>query len=307
MERVFRALADRNRLRMVLILERGPLSVGEIASVLGLSQSNSSHHLRQLTEAGIVRRRGQKGWAFYSIDTGDATVSQLVRVIAANRGAVTSSSADMRRLSTLYRQRRNRSREFFSAMGEQWDKVRESLPPPSVYIDTLTGLVGSPDTLLEVGVGTGHLLPLLLGLSRRVVAVDNSPEMLRAASGTAESQGLASRVEFRLGEAEHLPLGDNSVDVVLMHFMLHHAGNPRGAVQEAARVMRGRGRLVLVELTGHTPDSFRHRHGDLWPGFTAGELTGWAVESGLLPAFENVLEEHSTLILSFTKGDDDGV
>lgn len=307
MERIFRALGDRNRLRMVLILERGPLSVGEISSVLGLSQSNSSHHLRQLTDAGIVRRRGQRGWAFYGLNPDEPAVTELVRVIAANRGAVSSSAGDMRMLSALYRERRNRSREFFGALGEQWDKVRESLPPPSAYIDTLTGLVGSPDTLLEVGVGTGHLIPLLSKLSRRVVGVDNSPEMLRTAAVAVESLGLASRVEFRLGEAEHLPLGDSSVDGVLMHFMLHHAGNPRDAVHEAARVLRGRGRLVLVELARHSSDSFRHRHGDLWPGFTPGELTGWAVEAGLLPAFESVNEEHSILIMSFTKGDNDGM
>ena len=69
MERILHALADRNRLRIVLILERGPLSAGEIALVLGLSQSNASHHLKRLTEAGIVHRRGERGWAFYGINT----------------------------------------------------------------------------------------------------------------------------------------------------------------------------------------------------------------------------------------------
>jgi DNA-binding transcriptional ArsR family regulator len=115
MERIFHALGDRNRLRIALILSRGPLSVGEIASVLGLSQSNASHHLKQLSDAGIVRRRGERGWAFYGINPDDPVVSGLLKTLTENREALSCSGADLRRLSALYHERQNRSREFFGA------------------------------------------------------------------------------------------------------------------------------------------------------------------------------------------------
>lgn len=303
MERIFHALGDRNRLRIVLILSRGPLSVGEIASVLGLSQSNASHHLKQLTGAGIVRRRGERGWAFYSINPDEPIVSGLLKTMAENREALSCSGSDLRKLSALYRERRNRSREFFGALGEQWNLVRESLPPFEVYRDTLSELLGNPDTLLEIGVGAGHMIPFLAGVSNKVVGVDNSPEMLDAAAASARERGLAPRVDLRLGEAEHLPLGDGSVDAAIMHFMLHHVGNPGEVLLEASRVIRGKGRLVLVEFTGHSSDSFRQRHGDLWPGFPPEEILVWCRDAGLTRKETKVFEDHSMMILSFQKGD----
>ncbi len=59
MEKVFSALGERNRLRMALILQNGPLNVSEIASVLGLSQSNASHHLKLLLDSGVLARSGR--------------------------------------------------------------------------------------------------------------------------------------------------------------------------------------------------------------------------------------------------------
>lgn len=303
MERIFHALGDRNRLRIVLILSRGPLSVGEIASVLGLSQSNASHHLKQLTEAGIVRRRGERGWAFYGINPDESIVSGLIKTITDNREALSCSGADLRKLSALYRERRNRSREFFGALGEQWDLVRESLPSFDVYRDALAGILGTPGTLLEIGVGAGHMIPFLAELSKKVVGVDNSPEMLDAAAAAAREKGLAPRVDLRLGEAEHLPMGDASVDAVIMHFMLHHVGNPGEVLLEASRVIRAEGRLVLVEFTGHSSDSFRQRHGDLWPGFSPEEILVWCRDAGLTPKETKVFEENSMMILSFQKGE----
>jgi ArsR family transcriptional regulator len=303
MEQMFRALGERNRLRIVLILERGPLSVGEITWVVGLSQSNASHHLKLLSDAGVVLRRGEKGWVFYGINWNDPLVAAIVRIAAGERASLSCSRPDMRRLSVMYRERRNRSIEFFGALGQQWNQIRESLPPPSVYMDTLTRLLGTRETLLEVGVGTGHMIPLLARHAQSVLGVDNSPEMLAAAEKSATAQGLSNRVEFRLGEAEHLPLGDGSVDGVLMHFMLHHAGNPRDAVKEASRVLNASGSLVLAEFTGHTAESLRSRHGDLWPGFTPDELKQWGGEAGLSPDFEMIVEEHSMMVLSMSKGD----
>lgn len=303
MERIFKALGDGNRLRIALILERGPLSVGEITSVLGLSQSNVSHHLKKLSEAGVVYRRGERGWVFYGIDRGDPAVADIIGVIAARRGAVTASEADFRRLSALYRERRSRSREFFAALGDRWAKVRETLPPPDTYMERLASALGAPKVLLEVGIGAGHMIPFLCRIARRVVGVDNSPEMLSEAAAAAFSLGLASRVETRLGEAEHLPLGDGSVDAVLMHFMLHHAGNPRDAMMEAGRVLSPEGVLVVVEFTGPSTDSFRHSHGDLWPGFTREELTTWCLPAGLFPEDGVKMQDSSMMISVFRKGE----
>ena len=61
---IFRALADPTRLRIIALLRRLELSVGEIAQVLGQSQPRVSRHVKILCDAGLAVRRKEGSWAF---------------------------------------------------------------------------------------------------------------------------------------------------------------------------------------------------------------------------------------------------
>lgn len=65
--RRFKALAEPMRLRLIIGLEAGEKSVGELVELLGATQANVSRHLRNLTEAGILKRRKVGIQVFYSI------------------------------------------------------------------------------------------------------------------------------------------------------------------------------------------------------------------------------------------------
>lgn len=67
LEKILKALADGNRLRIVNLLMRGELCVCEIEDILGLSQTNVSRHLNKLSQAGILDSRKEAQWVFYSI------------------------------------------------------------------------------------------------------------------------------------------------------------------------------------------------------------------------------------------------
>lgn len=79
--KMFTALGDEHRQRMLLLFERGErLSAGQIAAASTLSQPTVSHHLKVLREAGVLRREKQGREVFYWID--QATVRQaLMRVV----------------------------------------------------------------------------------------------------------------------------------------------------------------------------------------------------------------------------------
>ena len=72
LERLFRVVADRNRLRILNILDRAgePVCVCEFTATLGLAQPTVSYHLRILREAGLVDRRQQRNFAYYSVRPG---------------------------------------------------------------------------------------------------------------------------------------------------------------------------------------------------------------------------------------------
>jgi len=300
---VFRALAERNRLRIALILEMGPLNVSEIVYVLGLSQSNVSHHLKLLLDAGVVGRSGRANWAFYSRSRGEPMIQELVKTAFRYRNELKGFQEDMKQLAYCHNLRLKKSREFFDSVEEKhWRSLRDQLPHADEYLGFIQRSLGSAELVLEVGTGGGAMLPFLLESASEVMAVDNSREMLNRALKSVTAEKLVNRVDFRLGDAEHLPAGDAMVDAVFMHMLLHHSGNPQQAMKEAARVLKPAGILVLIDLAEHTDADFKEVQGDLWPGFKMYQLKEFVKESGFTVVEENSYNNNTVLALAGRKG-----
>ncbi|MCK5786876.1 MAG: metalloregulator ArsR/SmtB family transcription factor [Candidatus Sabulitectum sp.] len=306
MERVFRALAERNRLRIVLLLEMGPLNVSEIVSVLGMSQSNVSHHLKLLLDADVVRRSGRANWAFYSNRKDNLLVEGLVRTAFQTREQLGGFQDDMNRLAQCHALRRESSKEFFDRVGEdQWKDLSKRLPSSREYLPFIREQLklARRKLTLEVGTGQGNMIPFLLSCSDRVLAVDNSREMLGSALKFVTSEKLSTRVELRLGDAEHLPAGDSIAEAVFMHMLLHHSGNPLQAVKEAARVLKPGGILLAVDLSEHGNSEFKAQQGDLWPGFSKERFKGFMIEAELSIVAEETFNKGTVLAVAGMKGD----
>ena len=97
--------------------------------------------------------------------------------------------------------------------------------------------------VLDLGCGDGRYARILKHAgAHSVVCVDNSPAMITLAEKAGAEQG----VSFLLGEAEHLPLQDNSFDVVFSNFVLHYCLDTNAFFRELARVMRPGASAVLT-------------------------------------------------------------
>ncbi len=301
---LFRALGERNRLRMALLLERGPLNVSELVQILGLSQSNVSHHLKQLVSAGVLARHGRGNWVFYSIRNDTNLVETVIKAAFENREHLSGFQEDMNRLARCLAGRKRQVREFFNSMNEeQLSKISSTLPREETYLPFIERSIRNCELLLEVGSGNGRMIPFLLESADEVLAVDSSSRMLELALKNVTAQGLSSRVKMRLGEAEHLPVENEAAGAVLMHMVLHHCGDPAQAVREAFRVLKPGGTLVLLDLFEHADTAFRGVHGDLWPGFSPGSAAGYFSRAGFSVTEINTYEGETVLAVAGSKGD----
>jgi ArsR family transcriptional regulator len=112
---------------------------------------------------------------------------------------------------------------------------------------------------------------MLAQRAEKVIAVDSSEKMVEYGAGVARSHGVKN-LEYRLGDLEDLPLEDGEADLALLHQSLHHAIHPEKALEEARRVLRPGGRVVVMDLLNHGHEEARDLYADVWLGFSQAEL-----------------------------------
>lgn len=276
---VLKALADPCRLRLVAVLLRGEFTVQELTRILDMGQSRISRHLKILTEAGVLSVKRQGTWSYYRAGEDSPFFSSIRAAFEQELERLPKRREDLAALAQALEERRRRNLEFFDRHARQWDSLSRSLLPVPDYLERLIALVPSVPTLLEIGVGTGALLPELASRAERVIGVDHSPAMLEEARRRLASEDGA--VELRLGEMNHLPLADGGAGCVVANMVLHHAPDPPAVLREIARVLQPEGVLILADLARHEREWAREQLADQWLGFEVDELQGWLAAAGM--------------------------
>jgi ubiquinone/menaquinone biosynthesis C-methylase UbiE len=279
-----RAAAEPSRLRLLALCAHAELTVSELTQILGQSQPRVSRHLKLLCDANLLDRCREGTWVFYRTAQ-HGPGGELTRVIIDQIPPDDSVLArDLARLSDVRRARAEAAAAYFRANAERWDKIR------SLHVDDreverrLLELVpeGQVGDFLDIGTGTGRMLELFADRARTAVGIDQSREMLAVARANLDRAGRRNCL-VRQGDMYQLPLPDLSFDLAIIHQVLHSAEEPGEAIQEAARVLRPGGRLILVDFAPHAQDELRDEHAHRRLGFREDEIAGWFRAAGFEP------------------------
>lgn len=271
---LIRVLQDPTRMRLLAGLRQGELTVGEIVKVTGLSQPRVSRHLKLLCDARVVRRTPDQNEVYYRAAMDDDRRTLVGDVLSSLSEDDPVIVRDRQRLAAILGGRQTRARALLARLGVRPLDARDS-SQVSAAVDALLAQRVPPAAngallgeMLDIGTGTGSMLRLLANRARRTVAVDRSRDMRLVARATVLSCGLAN-CTVRQGDMYDLEFPDGRFDLVIMDRVLGTANAPAAALGEAARVMKDRSHLLVVETAGAL----------------AGEatLTGYLSQAGLSP------------------------
>lgn len=277
-----RAAGEITRARILALLAHGELSVGELAQVLNQSQPRLSRHLKFLTGAGLVERLPEGAWVFYRLPAEGQARELVDSLNAAIDPDDTELRRDLERLHEVKAERAGAAAEYFSRVADDWDRLR-TLHYSDDHIEkaVLAAAGAGPfDLVVDFGTGTGRMLALFADKAKRVEGIDLSHQMLTVARSKLQEAGAAN-ASVRHGDATASPYADSCASLVIIHQVLHFLDDPARALNEAARVLKPGGRLVVVEFAPHALEHLRTDHAHRHLGVSEHDLGRWAEKAGL--------------------------
>jgi ubiquinone/menaquinone biosynthesis C-methylase UbiE/DNA-binding transcriptional ArsR family regulator len=273
------SLADATRLRLLRLLERQELGVAELCDILQLPQSTISRHLKVLADLGWVHGRNEGTTHFYRtiLDELDPPARRLWLVTREQTDRWATVAQDQLRLQGLLQQR-NDSQSFFAGAAGKWDSLRGQLYGRHFSTAACLGLLPANLVVADLGCGTGQITADLAPYVHRIIGIDNSAAMLKAARRRLAN---LSNVELRRGELTSIPIDDASCDSALIVLALTYIADPSAAIREAARILKPGGRAAIIDLLPHDRDDFRRQMNQHWPGFDQELIRRWLTEANL--------------------------
>jgi ArsR family transcriptional regulator len=273
-------LSDPTRLRLLHLLEKHELGVAELVDVLQLPQSTVSRHLKTLADQGWLRSRGRGAANLYRMAGLEAPARRLWALAREESSAWTALRQDQLRLARRLRDRARDAEAFFAGAAAEWDKLRAELYGTAFTQEALLSLLPTDWVVADLGCGSGPLTIALAAHVKRVIGVDQSAAMLRAAR--RRTTGL-DNVELHQGPLEALPVADAACDAALLVLALSYAADPTRVLAEMARVLRPGARGVIVDLLPHDREEFRDRMGQQSLGFDREDLSARLGAAGMAP------------------------
>ena len=268
-------MADESRLRLMLLLEVHELSVAELTEITGLAQSRVSTHLSRLKRAGLVQDKRIGAAALYSATANGSSAQTLWEML---RAQIDDGQArlDRERAEEAVRARKHGQTWAESVAG----RMELHYSPGRTWEATARAVIGLLEfgDVLDLACGDGVLAELIAGHARSVACVDISSTVISAAQ-----KRLAPYTNVRFYEADMhaLPLEDDSFDYIFAMHALSYSKSPQKMLNEAARLLRKNGRLVVATLNAHQYEEAKRAYDHVNLGLSPDHLRRMLKTAGL--------------------------
>ncbi|MDG2022042.1 MAG: methyltransferase domain-containing protein [Phycisphaerales bacterium] len=272
-------LGDLARVRLLRLVERTELGVGELATAAQLPQSTVSRHLKALHDHGWIIKRSEGTASLYRLDEGalDPDFRQLWETTRDRLAASPVFADDASRLKEVLGARRSDSRAFFGRIGGEWHELRHELFGTGFGVEAMLGFLDPSWVVADLGCGTGDAAERLAPVVAEVIAVDREASMLDASKKRLRE---FDNIRFLQGDLMDLPLEAQSVDAAVMMLVLHHLSEPAKALLEAAKALRPGGVVLVVDMVAHDRETYRQTMGHEHLGFQEDEMRQMGRDAG---------------------------
>ncbi|MEO1642918.1 MAG: metalloregulator ArsR/SmtB family transcription factor, partial [Pseudomonadota bacterium] len=271
-----KATGEATRLRILALLSHGDLAVGELVDILGQSQPRLSHHLKTLTQAGVITRLPEGSWVFYRLSREEPVQSLLSTLLDTLDTSLPPYANDAAALKKVRHSRTATADSYFASVADDWDRIR-SLHFPTDALEAALLDSASPGPFqkhIDLGTGTGRMINLFAARTRDAEGLDISHHMLTVARANLAASGRTS-ASVRQGDVTATPFDNNSADLVTIHQVLHFLDDPSAVITEAARILKPGGQLLIVDFAPHTLDFLRDKQGHRRLGIRESDMTDW--------------------------------
>lgn len=255
-----KTLGDPTRMRLFALCRQGECSVSELTRVIGQSQPRISQQLKQLCEAGLLKRFRDGKRVFYRVP-GSRDASPALRQLV---GLLPDHDPVFESDWNLLRQ--GRGERILDPVSDRQDDSALRALHRAILDLTVTAPVGD---LLDVGCGRGAILKLLASRANRAVGVDIDTNARQLARAELMLAGIPN-CSLRKGDMYRLPFGDNEFNTIIIDDVLADARKPVRALEEARRLLRSGGRLFILESV------LKRSQGDIQE-----LLAAWSKDAGL--------------------------
>ena len=285
---LLKVAGEPTRMRVLVLLAKGDLTVSDMTSVLGQSQPRISRHLRLLNEAGLIERYQEGSWAYFRLGGGEAGAA-LRSVLTRLDPADPDLSRDAERLEAVRAEHAALASDYFDANAADWDRIRALHAPDETVERAMLDMVGGDhvQSMLDLGTGTGRMLELFADRIAEGLGLDSSRQMLAIARAKLAGERFR-HITVRRADILSSDAPRGRFDLVTMHQVLHFLDAPARAIDEAVRFLAPGGRLLIADFAPHDHEFLRDEQAHRRLGFEPEQVADWMGRAGL--AVEEVCE-----------------
>jgi len=292
-----RAAGEETRMRLLVLCGHAELTVSELLQILGQSQPRVSRHLKLLCEAGLIDRFQEGSWVYYRLASKSENSLLARYLVDLTKETDPVVARDLGRLDTIKQARSDAATAYFKMNASRWNEIRSLHVDEEEVESFLLATMREHQErsgkeivdFLDIGTGTGRILELFGPRVEYAVGIDTSREMLAYARAAIEEKGLRN-CQVRMGDMYTLPMANQSQDAVVIHQVLHYADRPTVAIEEARRVIRSDGVLIIVDFAPHEVTALNEEHAHRQSGFELKQVKEWCEAAGFLNVSTHVLK-----------------